>query len=55
MFAVFGSPCLPCQVEPSPDHIESLVAMGFDRDRSIAALRAAGDNLELAANRLLSG
>mmetsp|Transcript_10967 Transcript_10967/g.15140 ORF Transcript_10967/g.15140 Transcript_10967/m.15140 type:complete len:309 (-) Transcript_10967:186-1112(-) len=40
--------------EPSPDNIESLIAMGFDRDRSIEALRATGDNIEHAANRLLS-
>lgn len=41
--------------EPSEDHVESLVAMGFDRDRAIEALRASRDNVELAANRLLSG
>lgn len=41
--------------EPSQDHIESLVAMGFDRDRAVAALRASRNNVELAANRLLSG
>lgn len=49
----FRRPSAP--VEPSEDHVESLVAMGFDRDRAVAALRNSNNNLELAANRLLSG
>ena len=40
---------------PSDENVESLVAMGFDRDRSLAALTAADNNLEIACNRLLSG
>lgn len=49
----FQRPSAP--VEPSQDHVESLVAMGFDRERAVAALRNSNNNLELAANRLLSG
>ena len=41
--------------EPSEANIETLVAMGFDRDRAVDALRASRDNLEHAANSLLSG
>ena len=42
-------------VTPSDEHVESLVAMGFDRDRAYAALLSVSDNLEAAANKLLSG
>ncbi|KAJ8614458.1 hypothetical protein CTAYLR_000828 [Chrysophaeum taylorii] len=41
--------------EPSQAHVDSLVAMGFDRDRAVDALRSSGNNLEVAANSLLSG
>lgn len=41
-------------VEPVPEFVESLVQMGFDRQRAVEALRTSDNNLELAANRLLS-
>ena len=40
---------------PSEANVETLVAMGFDRERALGALRASRDNLEAAANNLLSG
>jgi len=43
------------QVQPSDDHVASLVSMGFDRDRAFAALLACHDNVEAAADRLLQG
>mmetsp|Transcript_4561 Transcript_4561/g.5246 ORF Transcript_4561/g.5246 Transcript_4561/m.5246 type:complete len:321 (+) Transcript_4561:32-994(+) len=39
---------------PSPEAIEQLTAMGFERDAVIRALREADNNLEHAANRLLT-
>ena len=41
-------------LEPSEAHVESLVAMGFDRDRAFAALLACNDNVERAADQLLA-
>ena len=40
--------------EPSEDHIARLEAMGFARDQCVAALRQRGDNIEAAAELLLS-
>ncbi len=45
---------MPAAQPPSPDQIEQLTAMGFERDAVIRALREADNNLEHAANRLLS-
>ncbi|CAI5506026.1 unnamed protein product [Closterium sp. Naga37s-1] len=45
----------PPVVEPSPAHIESLVAMGFDRTAAEGALRRARNDLHLATNLLLEG
>ena len=41
-------------IAPSDEHVDSLVAMGFDRDRALAALLACNDNLERAADKLLA-
>ena len=43
------------QVQPSDDHVASLVSMGFDRDRAFAALLACHDDVAAAADRLLQG
>ncbi|GAB9467266.1 hypothetical protein Gpo141_00004618 [Globisporangium polare] len=40
---------------PSEDAIQQLMALGFDRERSIAALQTTSNNVEAAANRLLNG
>jgi len=40
---------------PSEESISQLTAMGFERDAVIQALRASDNNLEVAANRLLTG
>ncbi|TMW68124.1 hypothetical protein Poli38472_007796 [Pythium oligandrum] len=40
---------------PSEDAIQQLLALGFDRERAIAALQATDNNVEAAANRLLNG
>ena len=40
---------------PSPEAIEQLTAMGFERDAVVRALSATDNNVEAAANRLLSG
>ncbi|TYZ60231.1 hypothetical protein PybrP1_000573 [[Pythium] brassicae (nom. inval.)] len=53
-----GGGMLPPQMAaapPSEDVIQQLTALGFDRERSIAALQATGHNVEAAANRLLNG
>lgn len=42
-------------VQPSDDHVASLVSMGFDRDRAFAALLACHDDVAAAADRLLQG
>ncbi|CAI5961228.1 unnamed protein product [Closterium sp. NIES-65] len=42
-------------VEPSAAHIESLVAMGFERAAAEGALRRARNDLHLATNLLLEG
>jgi hypothetical protein len=42
-------------IEPSPEALETLIAMGFDRDNAIRALVATNNNIEAAANVLLSG
>ncbi|GJP67310.1 hypothetical protein CLOP_g24142 [Closterium sp. NIES-67] len=41
--------------EPSPAHVESLVAMGFEREAAEGALRRARNDLHLATNLLLEG
>ena len=46
---------LPTTQPPSPENIEQLTAMGFERDAVVRALREADNNLEHAANRLLTG
>ena len=38
------------QVQPSDDHVASLVSMGFDRDRAFAALLACHDDVAAAAS-----
>eukprot|EP00558_Chaetoceros_sp_UNC1202_P003302 CAMPEP_0197244200 /NCGR_PEP_ID=MMETSP1429-20130617/9402_1 /TAXON_ID=49237 /ORGANISM="Chaetoceros sp., Strain UNC1202" /LENGTH=309 /DNA_ID=CAMNT_0042704531 /DNA_START=81 /DNA_END=1010 /DNA_ORIENTATION=+ len=45
---------MPTADPPSPEAIEQLTAMGFDRDASVRALRNADNNVEHAAHRLLS-
>lgn len=45
---------LPQADPPSEDAINQLTMMGFDRDAVIRALRATDNNLEAAANRLLT-
>lgn len=50
-----GFEAMPIPDPPSPDAIETLTAMGFDRDAVIRALRLSDNNVEHAANRLLSG
>ncbi|CAK4071817.1 unnamed protein product [Aphanomyces euteiches] len=42
------------QTPPSEDAIEQLTALGFERDRAVAALQASDNNVEAAANRLLN-
>lgn len=39
---------------PSEDDIGALMAMGFDRDAVLAALAAAGNSVQIAADRLLT-
>lgn len=46
---------MPAVQPPSPESIEQLTAMGFERDAVVRALRDADNNLEHAANRLLAG
>jgi membrane associated rhomboid family serine protease len=46
---------MPAAQPPSPENIEQLTAMGFERDVVVMALREADNNVEHAANRLLSG
>ncbi len=46
---------MPAPQPPSPEAIEQLTAMGFERDAVVRALGAADNNVEAAANRLLSG
>ena len=50
----FASQRIPVQ-PPSEDAIANLVGMGFERQAVIRALQASGNNIEVAANRLLSG
>lgn len=47
---------VPQPVAPPPpeEMIESLTSMGFDRERVVRVLRQTGNNVELAANQLLS-
>lgn len=45
----------PLAQPPSEENIEQLTAMGFERDAVVRALREADNNLEHAANRLLTG
>jgi len=40
---------------PPEEAIETLMAMGFDRERVIGVLQQCENNLEVAANRLLGG
>uniref|UniRef100_A0A7S3V5S9 UBA domain-containing protein n=1 Tax=Chaetoceros debilis TaxID=122233 RepID=A0A7S3V5S9_9STRA len=40
---------------PTPEAIEQLTAMGFERDAVVRALSQADNNIEHAANRLLTG
>ena len=40
---------------PDPGAIEQLTAMGFERQRVLDALRATNNNVERAADRLLTG
>lgn len=46
---------MPPSAPPSEEAIEQLTAMGFERDAVIRALGATDNNVEAAANRLLSG
>jgi hypothetical protein len=46
---------MPATQPTSPENIEQLTAMGFERDVVVMALREADNNVEHAANRLLSG
>ncbi len=46
---------MPQPQPPSPEAIEQLTAMGFERDAVVRALGATDNNVEAAANRLLSG
>lgn len=46
---------LPVSDPPSEEAIQTLTAMGFERDAVLRALRQADNNVEHAANRLLSG
>ncbi|OQR94676.1 hypothetical protein ACHHYP_00980 [Achlya hypogyna] len=50
-----GAMPMPVAAPPSDAAIEQLTALGFERDQAIAALRAADNNVEAAANRLLNG
>uniref|UniRef100_A0A7S1ZHX3 UBA domain-containing protein n=1 Tax=Trieres chinensis TaxID=1514140 RepID=A0A7S1ZHX3_TRICV len=45
----------PSPPPPSEDAIAQLTAMGFDRDAVVRALGHSDNNVEMAANRLLSG
>lgn len=45
----------PAPIEPSPEAVAQLVAMGFDPDQVTAALRQTNNNVERAADRLLMG
>ena len=46
---------MPPSQPPSQESIEQLTAMGFERDAVVRALGATDNNVEAAANRLLSG
>jgi hypothetical protein len=46
---------MPVSDPPSQEAIETLTAMGFEREAVIRALRLCDNNVEHAANRLLSG
>jgi len=46
---------MPVPDPPSPEKIELLTAMGFQSDAVIRALNATDNNVEAAANRLLTG
>ncbi|EQC29892.1 hypothetical protein SDRG_12436 [Saprolegnia diclina VS20] len=50
-----GGMPMPVAAPPSDAAIETLTSLGFERDQAIAALRAADNNVEAAANRLLNG
>jgi len=39
---------------PSEDDVATLMGMGFDRDAVLAALAAAGNSVQIAADRLLA-
>ena len=45
----------PAAPAPREEQVARLVAMGFPRERVVAALRDAGNNQETAINRLLAG
>jgi hypothetical protein len=46
---------MPLMTPPSEENINQLHAMGFDREAVVRALTESDNNLEHAANRLLSG
>lgn len=46
---------MPPMTPPSEENINQLLAMGFDREAVVRALTETDNNLEHAANRLLSG
>jgi membrane associated rhomboid family serine protease len=46
---------VPISDPPSEEAIQTLTAMGFEMDAVVSALRQADNNVEHAANRLLSG
>jgi hypothetical protein len=45
----------PAPVAPSPEAVSQLTAMGFDEQRVKEALQATGNNIERAADQLLTG
>ena len=53
-----GLGAAPRRAAPTPppeNAIQQLMALGFDRDRSMEALQSTNNNVEAAANRLLNG
>lgn len=48
-------PTLESTTTVSPEHVDTLVAMGADRERAIQALQATNDNVDMAAGILFFG
>ncbi len=49
-----GAQPLSDRSTPNQEHISQLVALGFDRDAAISALRATGGDVEYAASVLFN-